>query len=394
MKRTVLFAWECGAGIGHLVQIRPIAEELRRRGHRVFLAARDVARAAAVLEGCGVTILAAPFNLGPAIDGPQVPCSFAHILHNIGWDAEAGLGGLVDAWRAIYELVKPDVIVCEHSPTALLAARGFSARRFRMGIGFCCPPDQSPLPNLRAGEAVDSAKLADDEAAVLQRANEVVHQRRWPELMRIGQLFSQVDGTLLTTFKELDHYIDRPGDPRYFGCPTDLPGKTPHWPEGLGKRILAYLKPFAALPHLLVRLKGMGCPTIVICDGIDASLREQFRCKTMHFETGRLDMRSMVQTCDAAVLNANHATAAALMLASKPLLVLPIFLEQQILAERIVALGGAISAASDRPKEVVSGLEQLIGNKTLEACAAGFGRRYHAFDAARKTGEMASRIEG
>ena len=112
------------------MQIRPIAAELCRRGHRVLLAAREVAHAATVLEGTGVTLLAAPFKLGPASEGPQTPCSFAHILHNVGWDSEVGLGGLVDAWRAIYEMVKPDVIVCEHSPTALLAARGFAAREF------------------------------------------------------------------------------------------------------------------------------------------------------------------------------------------------------------------------------------------------------------------------
>jgi hypothetical protein len=394
MQKTVLFVWECGAGMGHLVQIRPVAQELRRRGNRVFVAARDVARAAPLFEGSGIVLFPAPFKLGRPIDGPAVPCSVAHILHNVGWDNAAGLGGLVDAWRAIYELVKPDVIVCEHSPTALLAARGFNARRVIMGTGFFCPPDQSPLPNLRPWEAVDPAKLSADEAAVLRRANDVLAQRRRPQLQRLGQLFSQVDGTLLTTFKELDHYVNRAGDARYFGCPTDLPGKAPQWPAGSGKRIIAYLKPFPALPHLLTRLKGMGCPTIIICDGIDASLRHQFTCGTMHFETGRLDMQSMVQTCDAAVLNANHATAAAMLLAGKPLLLLPIFLEQQILAERIVGLGVAVSAASERAKEVVSGLEQLVGNKMLGAYAAGFGKRHDDFDAARKTEEMASLIEG
>ena len=85
MQRTILFTWECGAGMGHLVQIRPIAAELCRRGRRVIVAARDVVLAATVLEGTGVTLVAAPFKLGPASEGPRTPCSFAHILHNVGW---------------------------------------------------------------------------------------------------------------------------------------------------------------------------------------------------------------------------------------------------------------------------------------------------------------------
>ena len=395
MPNTILFTWECGAGMGHLVQIRPIAAELRRRGNRVFVAAKDVARAAALFEGSGITLLAAPFELSRPVDGPAMPCSFAHILHNVGWDNAVGLGGLVDAWRTIYELIKPDAIVCEHSPTALLAARGFDGlRRVVLGVGFCCPPDQSPLPNLRPWEAVDPAKLAADEAAVLGRANEVLERRHGPPLERLGQLYSQVDQTLLTTFRELDHFPDRGGEPRYFGCPLDLPGKAPDWPEGSGKRVMAYLKPFAALPHLLVRLKGLGCPTLIVSDGIDAKLRSGFTCKTMRFETQRLDSRAMAATCDAAVLNATHGTTAAMLLAGRPLLLLPLFLEQQLLAIRVRRLGAAVDAPIDQPTQIVAGLDRLMSDDSLARAAAAFAERNRDFDHMRKTGEMAARIEG
>jgi hypothetical protein len=393
MQRAVLFTWECGAGMGHLVNIRPIAEQLRRRGNRVFVAARDVARAVALFEGSGIVLLPAPFKLGWPIDGPALPCSFAHILHNVGWDNAAGLGGLVDAWRAIYELVKPDVIVFEHSPTALLAARGFAVRRVVMGTGFFCPPDQSPLPNLRPWAAVDPAKLAADEAAVLGCANDVLAQRRWPGLDRLGRLFSDVDDTLLTTFRELDHYANRGGEPHYFGCPIDLPGKAVNWPEGSGKRVIAYLKPFAALPHLLIRLKGLGCPTLIVSDGIDASLRQQFTCRTMRFETDRLDLRAVAETCDVGVLNATHGTAAALLLAGKPLLLLPLFLEQQILSRRIAELGAAVAAPLDHPKAIVAGLERLMADDSLVRAAVAFSKRHRDFDPTRETDEMATRID-
>jgi hypothetical protein len=352
-----------------------------------------VARAAALFEGSGVTLLAAPFKLRRPIEGPAVPCSFAHILHNIGWDNAAGLGGLVDAWRATYELVKPDVIVFDHSPTALLTARGSAAGRVVMGTGFCCPPDQSPLPNLRPWETVDPAKLADDEAAVLRRANDVLAQRRWPGLERLGRLYSEVDDTLLTTIRELDHYAGRGGDPHYFGCPVDLPGKAPDWPEGSGKRVIAYLKPFAALPHLLIRLKGLGCPTLIVSDGIDAALRSQFTCKTMRFETQRLDSRAMAATCDAAVLNATHGTTAAMLLAGKPLLLLPLFLEQQLLAIRVRDLGAAVDAPIGQPTRIVAGLERLLADDSLVRAAVAFSKRHGDFDPTRETDEMIARIQ-
>ena len=393
MPKTVLFAWECGGGLGHLMQIRPIAMELRRHGARVVVAVRDVSRAGAVFAGSDITLLAAPFRLGLPTAPSPMPCSFAHVLHNVGWDSQAGLGGLADAWRATYELVRPDVIAFDHSPSALLAARGFAARRVVIGSGFCCPQDQAPFPNLRLWQAVDPAALAADEAATLSRANGVLAGRRWPPLQRLGQLYSEVDRTLLTTFAELDHYPDRPGDPRYYGSSATPPGKSPRWPGGSGKRVAAYLKPFAALPHLLIRLKGLGCPALIFADGIDPAIRSQFTGPTMRFETEWLDLPALSEGCDVAVLNATHGTTAAMLRAGKPMLLLPHFLEQQILAMRVREMGAAVDAPVDQPKAVVQGLERLLASDDLRNRALAFADRYRNFDPVRENEQMVAHIE-
>ena len=39
---NILFAWELGGGAGHIHILAPLAEALASRGHRVFLAAREL----------------------------------------------------------------------------------------------------------------------------------------------------------------------------------------------------------------------------------------------------------------------------------------------------------------------------------------------------------------
>src|SRR5439155_4800593 len=97
----------------------------------------------------------------------------------------------------------------------------------------CCPPDTSPLPPLVRG--ADLGRLAEDEAEVLGRANQLLASWRQPPLGRLGQLFSQVDDNFLTTFKELEQYQTRRGA-QYWGPVLGAPGgREPHWPAGEGQ---------------------------------------------------------------------------------------------------------------------------------------------------------------
>src|SRR5438552_2809119 len=39
---TILFAWQLGGGYGHLMQMLPLVRGLIKRGHKVFLAMKDL----------------------------------------------------------------------------------------------------------------------------------------------------------------------------------------------------------------------------------------------------------------------------------------------------------------------------------------------------------------
>ena len=97
---TVLFTWELGRGLGHLVPMLPLARALSQRGHKVFVAARDVAAAPAVFGDAGVSLLAAPFALNPPVYFPRT-VNYAQLLANVGWGDYDRLFGLASAWRNV-----------------------------------------------------------------------------------------------------------------------------------------------------------------------------------------------------------------------------------------------------------------------------------------------------
>ena len=390
----VLMTWELGGGLGHLQRLQPLAAELVARGNRVWVAVRDLSRAGEVYGRTNASLLQSPHKLRPPRDEIRPPVTFPQILHNIGFAEEGELAALAGAWRGMYELVRPDVIVFDHSPTALLAARSVPAKRVLIGTGFTCPPDQHPMPNLRPWAAAETGQLVRDEQRVLALANRVLSAAGCPRLERLGQIVSEVDETFLATFPELDHYPERPAPaPRYRGAWNKADGRPPHWPAGSGPRVFAYLKPCKALPQLLDKLKALRCPTLVVCDGIDAAVVEAHASPTLRFETTKLDLSLVGRECEVAITNGNHGTTSGLLLAGKPVLHVPLHLEQLLLARAVSRLGAGLVGPSDQGEALCRCLEELLRSGAPARAAAAFATRHAAFDPFAENRRMADDVE-
>lgn len=395
---TVLFTWELGGGLGHMFQLLPLAEGLVGRGHRVFVALRNLADAATVFGRSGVSFLPAPHKSGGHVYSHRT-LNYAHVLANIGWGSYGELFGLGSAWRNILEFVRPDLIIFDHSPTALLASRYFrDVRRVVIGSGFLCPPDARPFPPFRPPEQIDMARLMADEDHLVCHANRLLQHWGQPPLDRLAQVYSEVDETFLVTFPELDHYGERHGV-RYWGPINGPGGANPAWPQAPGhdasKRVYAYLKKSPALPALLETLAQRGYSAIIFTDGIDGDTRRQFTSGTMRFCDGRLDLAQVGRKCDVAVHNANHGTLSELLLAGCPMLQLPITVEQQILARRVCQLGAAeaIPLNITSAAEIGSKLDAVLGNAAYRAQARQFAERHRDFDRARQQQDLLERVE-
>jgi UDP:flavonoid glycosyltransferase YjiC (YdhE family) len=235
--------------------------------------------------------------------------------------------------------------------------------------------------------------MARDDAAVLNRMNAVLQYLRQPPLDRVTQIYGDADATLLTTFKELDHFPWRQAA-RYFGPWTVATGKHPEWPQGAGPRIYLYLKDCPALPAVLRWLAASAHPTLAYVETINQKLLAEINSPTLRIERDRLDMNRAARECDLAVCHAPHGTTAAMLLAGKPLMSLPIYLEQGLMAHNLCNIGAGVQAPAADPKAAVAQLEKFVPSfETHAPPARAFAEKYADYDPIESNERLLQAIE-
>src|SRR4051812_48398912 len=142
MAKTILFAWELGAGLGYVARLRRLAPRFRRAGVRIVAALKNI-HSARWLDGLDIEIVQAP--LWPVTFMTDAECArlstatFADALAGFGLADEQTLQVLLSAWDRLFSFAKPDLVIAEHAPAVTLAARGRLPLAL-VGTGFTLPP--------------------------------------------------------------------------------------------------------------------------------------------------------------------------------------------------------------------------------------------------------------
>lgn len=387
---TMLITWELGGGLGHLLRIKPIVDRLMARRHRVVLALRDLRAAESFFPG--VPYLQAPRAVEEPEKAVREPSTFADILFNCGWRDPGELAGLTTAWRTLDRLVRPDVVVMDYSPTALLAWQGRRAKRMLLSTGFNCPPDVSPLPGFHKPGEDYAEQLYQRECRVLDNANQCLQAQGLQPLPRVGAVFHSAEENILATFRELDCYAERRGA-EYWGIWFGNYGAAPTWPSGTGPKIFAYIKPFPAYCELLSLIRRSEVRALVYLSGVTQEFARRHEAGNLRIAPRPLDIRSVAQQCDFAVLNGGRGATAAMLLAGKPILQIPIFVEQMIVGQNVAGLGAGEVAQMDAPAQISEAFGRLLTCDRYACAAQQFARRYADFDPSAQVDRVVRRVE-
>ena len=376
----ILFAWELGGGFGHLSRLEPIARNLRAAGHEVLFVSKDTQCAAKWLGPYGYRFLQAPVS-ATAYKLTRPPANYTEVLLTEGYAEPTALRGKVEGWAGIYQLYRPDIVVADHSPTALLAARFLDICRVQVGNGFELPPLVRPFPSIRPWESIASALLEHSEATALAAINAVAEIYQGKPLSQITDLFD-LNGFTLASFSELDHYGPRqsinyagPIYPRHHGQKVN-------WPRGTGPRIFAYLRPSVPGFNLLMAaLSQSRARVICVVPGADKNLLDAFSTDSVCIYRDPVDLGVLIGDMDLGMSYGGIGTVTPLLLGGVPVLLAPQNVEQYLFCTRVESLGAGLILRNARSQQAIQdALTRILVEPSYVAAAKLFAARYADFN--------------
>jgi hypothetical protein len=374
MAKHILAAWELGGGYGHIGRLCPVSERLAAMGRGVTYALANPAALTSILGETRHRVLVAPNYAGVGIEG-LLPASFPELLLGCGYATTQVLTALIAAWLDIIADVRPDLIVTDFAPTALLAARIAGVPSANLGCGWSTPPPVTPMPSLRPWDDVPADRLMASEGRVLGTINAALVSFGTPPLRDFADLLRDCS-TFVCTFPELDHYENR-GTADYYG-PIYLPsaGVEPDWPAAAGPRVFAYVNAGHAPFHgLLTALGSLGVPTVLHARNapigpMAPNIRPMSR---------PIRLAEALASCDLVITQGINTITAAL-LAGRPVICLPEHLEQTATAARIIRQGFGLAIAPESGAgEMVRVLRRVMDDPGFATRAHGFANHYHGY---------------
>jgi len=387
------YAWELGGGAGHIGGFAAIARSLQSSGHEVTFIVKDLVNTEALVGDRGFPVFQAPTRHITATQ-PQITASYSGMLLSNGFDQELALRARVKAWVNLLKTLAPELLIIDHSPTALVAARILSIPYVLFGTGFFAPPILSPMPSFRTWLHIPPGRLEQTDIQVIHNVNKVLTQFAAEPLNSLSDLFAAQE-SFLCTFKELDHYPMRT-NASYWGPRFESEnGDEATWPLKGRRKIFVYVHPYYPnLHNLLEALQKTEYSVLVYCPGIPVEFIGKYQHQRLIFTHNPVRLDHIAKQCDLVVCNSGHGMVSAMLLSGIPLLLLPIHVEQLIIARHVAGLGaGLFVLPENRQPQLDKTIDSLLNNKSFKKTAQAFAEKYADYDIYECDKAIVDRIE-
>ncbi len=377
----LLYCWELGDGYGHIGAFSGMARLLSQRSVRLSAVVKRRQPALELIEPYCEHIIDAPKNIQkPGEKGMAL--TFAELIWRCDFYDQSRLLKRVTEWVNIFNELRPQLLILDHSPTALLAAAVVGTPCILYGTGFHVPLNEYPCNGFFKSSALDIDTLKRGEAILVENINAVLAAFEKPAISALFSLY-QPCPKLFHTFRELDHFQGRT-DADYFGPLQDVGvGLEPEWPEVPGPRVFVYLSAdvLPALGALLQALESMQVSCLVYCSGLSGEAVNRFQRPNIRFAPGLLNMRATLRNCRLGICHGGMGTTSYMLLNKIPILALPRHLEQRITAQTIHKQGWGLAVEYRSPAIPYARLlTDLLSNPKYRTSLNRFAKKYKNYN--------------
>lgn len=322
--RSILLAWELGAGLGHVTALHRVAAKFRARGFRCIAAVKDIG-AAAVLSDAGVELVQAP-----RWKTPQSCATLGDTLGDMGLADAEELRQRIETWRRIIDQTAPALVIADFAPGASFAARGRVPLAL-IGNGFTLPP--AGMPNFPLLHQISPPVWPEQQ--LLEVTNSVLRDLQLQPLQQLPQLFSG-DVSWVHTFPLLDPYA------QWRERPAQGPsiGRWPESPTADASEILVYLSSWRGPQRsFLEALRPFARRVRLFAAGFSSAEREYFAAMGMRLQAQPFDLTADLAGARLVVHLGSEGIATACVMAGVPQLACSIDVEKELIGKALAAAG-------------------------------------------------------
>jgi UDP:flavonoid glycosyltransferase YjiC (YdhE family) len=376
----ILYAWELGGGYGHIDRIFPIGERLQTDGHSLTYALRNLALAGKRASGRPALLQAPMFTDTP--DAPAVPVNYSDILLRCGYADAQQLMALVEGWLHMFRLCQPDLLLFDHAPTAMLAAKILALPGCNIGTGFLVPPTDAPtMPDLQPWRQTDLATLQAADHQLLASINQVLNNHDCSPIDRVGELMQDFTPILLT-WPETDHYGPR-HEAEYLGPLLNSSGRAQHdgWAQADHPRVFAYLTDYYKFYQPVVQQLAASQINVLMHVRQQAQQHSpQVNGDKLYLSTQPIDLEWALPHSDLIICHGGQATVNFALKHGVPLLILPQQLEQSLMTYRLNRQGLVASLDPTRGIHWSKAISRLINHPEMQRNRQNFCNRHANHD--------------